>query len=340
MSPPSLVTIDASQPLDKINEIIARDGGVIVSNFLPRDVLDKAMQDGESLPLPPIHVSLDRQQKLLTSKLATVEQQFASRKRFQMNATTKVEMGANFFPEGTQRVYGLLGKMPDLIVQTMRQEVWQGIMDRFLSDEYFSYTGDTLVPQKSGYMLATTAALRLAPGAQPQLLHRDHIKFQARPDPGNPLFTPMLGCLIAGSRCTYKNGAIIPGSHLWAPDRIPKKEECTYAEMEPGSALFTLGSTYHAAGENKCEQTDPEAIRTMFAVFGQRDYFRADQDEVLSTPIEVARKLPDDILRLAGYYKSVGGCGYVGDHQHPVEFMANDNIGTGKMAPSIPEAAI
>ncbi|RSL75208.1 hypothetical protein CEP51_011079 [Fusarium floridanum] len=282
MSPPSLVTIDASQPLDKINEIIARDGGVIVSNFLPRDVLDKAMQD--------------------------VEQHFASRKRFQMNATTKVEMGANFFPEGTQRVYGLLGKMPDLVVQTMRQEVWQGIMDRFLSDEYFSYTGDTLVPQKSGYMLATTAALRLAPGAQPQLLHRAT--------------------------------AVIPGSHLWAPDRIPKKEECTYAEMEPGSALFTLGSTYHAAGENKCEQTDPDAIRTMFAVFGQRDYFRADQDEVLSTPIQVARKLPDDILRLAGYYKSVGGCGYVGDHQHPAEFMANDNIGTGKMGPYISEAAI
>lgn len=48
MAPPSLVTIDASEPLEKINEIIARDGGVIVSNFLPGHVLEKAMEDGMS----------------------------------------------------------------------------------------------------------------------------------------------------------------------------------------------------------------------------------------------------------------------------------------------------
>lgn len=49
MSPPPLVTIDASQPLEEINKIIERDGGVIVSNFLPQEVLEKAMQDGKSL---------------------------------------------------------------------------------------------------------------------------------------------------------------------------------------------------------------------------------------------------------------------------------------------------
>jgi hypothetical protein len=74
----------------------------------------------------------------------------------------------------------------------------------------------------------------------------------------------MVGCLIAGSKCTYKNGvspltqpvllisdnyhqatAVIPGSHLWGTDRAPKVDEVTYAEMEPGSALFTLGCKYH-----------------------------------------------------------------------------------------------
>jgi ectoine hydroxylase-related dioxygenase (phytanoyl-CoA dioxygenase family) len=116
----------------------------------------------------------------------------------------------------------------------------------------------------------------------------------------------MVGCLIAGSRATKKNGAtaVIPGSHLWQHDRIPQLEECTYAEMEPGSALFTLGSTYHGAGENKCTVEDPEALRTLFAVFAQRDYFRQDQEEILSTPIEIARKLPEDILRLTGYCES------------------------------------
>jgi ectoine hydroxylase-related dioxygenase (phytanoyl-CoA dioxygenase family) len=117
----------------------------------------------------------------------------------------------------------------------------------------------------------------------------------------------MVGCLIAGSECTKKNGAtaVIPGSHLWGPDRAPKESECTYAEMQPGSAFFSLGSTYHGAGENKCEPNDPDALRTLFAVFGQRDYFRQDQEEVLSTPLDIARKLPDDILRLAGYCECI-----------------------------------
>lgn len=93
---------------------------------------------------------------------------------------------------------------------------------------------------------------------------QDQVGYLIRPEPSNPLFTPVVGCLIAGSKCTYKNGvsltssvhpsstdrfcvqatAVIPGSHLWAPDRAPKVEECAYAEMEPGSALFTLGCKF------------------------------------------------------------------------------------------------
>jgi hypothetical protein len=48
--------------------------------------------------------------------------------------------------------------------------------------------------------------------------------------------------------------AVIPGSHLWASDRVPKVEECTYAEMEPGSALFTLGCRY--VSNSTCNTAD------------------------------------------------------------------------------------
>ncbi|KAL4913700.1 hypothetical protein BDW62DRAFT_158207 [Aspergillus aurantiobrunneus] len=302
---PSLVTIDSSEPLDKIIKIIERDGGVIVSNFLSPELLKECMD--------------------------SIEPFFQGRKTYDSKATHD-ELGPDFFPEGSQRVYALLAKVPDQVAKIMRLPVWQGIMAQFLNDEFASYTGERLVPQKSGYMLASTAALRLVPGAKPQPLHRDQIAYQTRPDPNNPLFTPMIGCLIAGSKCTYKNGAtaVIPGSHLWGAERMPKLEECTYAEMEPGSALFTLGSTYHGAGENKCERTDPLALRTLFAVFGQRDYFRQDQEEILSTPLEIARRLPEDILKLAGYYKAVGGVGYVEDHQSPHEFLHRNDLGTGK----------
>jgi hypothetical protein len=42
----------------------------------------------------------------------------------------------------------------------------------------------------------------------------------------------------------FQATAVIPGSHLWGTDRAPKVDEVTYAEMEPGSALFTLGCEY------------------------------------------------------------------------------------------------
>ena len=37
--------------------------------------------------------------------------------------------------------------------------------------------------------------------------------------------------------------------------------------------------------------------------FSQRDYYRRYQDEVLSTPIEIVRRLPANILQLLGYSK-------------------------------------
>jgi hypothetical protein len=83
----------------------------------------------------------------------------------------------------------------------------------------------------------------------------------------------------------------------------------------------------------------------------QRDFYRQDQQEILSTPIDIARKLPDDILRLTGYCentpsyhyphasltdhyslldKATGGVGFIGDHQDPAEFLHVDTNGIGK----------
>jgi hypothetical protein len=90
----------------------------------------------------------------------------------------------------------------------------------------------------------------------------------------------------------------------------------------------------------------------VFIRSSQRDFYRQDQQEILSTPIEIARSLPDDILRLTGYCKNrplypgirigartdhlffldkaVGGVGFIGDHQDPAEFLHVDTNGVGK----------
>lgn len=44
---PSLVTIDASEPLEKMFDIIVRDGGVIVANLLSPELLRELMEASE-----------------------------------------------------------------------------------------------------------------------------------------------------------------------------------------------------------------------------------------------------------------------------------------------------
>ncbi|KAK8068770.1 phytanoyl-CoA dioxygenase [Apiospora phragmitis] len=102
---PSLVIIDASEPLDKINEIIVRDGGVIVSNFFSPELLKETMNG--------------------------IEPFFVGRKLYDSNATHG-ELGEEFFPKGSQRVYALLSKMPETLTKVLRLPIWQGINARFL----------------------------------------------------------------------------------------------------------------------------------------------------------------------------------------------------------------
>lgn len=73
-----LTTIDASEPLDKILDIIARDGGIVISNLLSPELLDDCM--------------------------AAIEPHMSGRKLYDSKATHQ-ELGDSFFPEGSRRVY-------------------------------------------------------------------------------------------------------------------------------------------------------------------------------------------------------------------------------------------
>lgn len=73
-----LKTIDASEPLDKILDIIAHDGGIIVSNLLSPELLNECM--------------------------TAIEPHMSGRKLYDSKATHE-ELGDAFFSEGSQRVY-------------------------------------------------------------------------------------------------------------------------------------------------------------------------------------------------------------------------------------------
>ncbi|KAK7212477.1 hypothetical protein V2G26_019655, partial [Clonostachys chloroleuca] len=142
---PKLATIDASEPLDRILDAIARDGGVIVSNFLEPGLLEESMR--------------------------AIEPFFSSGKLYDSKSSHK-DLGDDFFPEGSQRAYGLLAKMPEQITKIIRLSVWQGVMAHFLNGEFVGFNGANKTTRKSGYILSSTAAIRLVPGAERQALHR------------------------------------------------------------------------------------------------------------------------------------------------------------------------
>jgi ectoine hydroxylase-related dioxygenase (phytanoyl-CoA dioxygenase family) len=62
----------------------------------------------------------------------------------------------------------------------------------------------------------------------------------------------LLGCIAAISKITTENGAtqVIPGSHVWGPERAPEVFEAVPAELAIGDALIFLGNTYHGGGAN------------------------------------------------------------------------------------------
>ena len=79
-----------------------------------------------------------------------------------------------------------------------------------------------LSPFCDGYQLHFTSAVSIGPGESKQILHRDRGIW------GGYLprrIEPLMSTIWAVTEFTKENGAtqIVPGSHLWEKDRIPKE---------------------------------------------------------------------------------------------------------------------
>ena len=108
---------------------------------------------------------------------------------------------------------------------------------------------------------------------------------------------------------------IVPGSHL-LDDREYTIEETIPAEMTRGSALFYTGKVYHGAGENKSDKIR-QAINITYAV----GWVRQEENQYLTTPLEIAKTLPEDLLKVMGYQMGCFAMGYVGDFEDPMTVL-------------------
>ena len=67
--------------------------------------------------------------------------------------------------------------------------------------------------------------------------------------------------------------------------------------MKAGSAVVYLGRTFHAGGSNTTRDTVRRGMHVSYSL----GWLRTEENHCLSTPIEVARKMPERAQRLLGF---------------------------------------
>ena len=93
------------------------------------------------------------------------------------------------------------------------------------------------------------------------------------------------------------------------------------AEMPAGSVLYWLGGTLHGAGANVSQDWRYGVILTY-----SLGWLRQEENQYLSTPLEIARQLPKPLLRLMGYARGAYALGYVDDLRDPLEALLGERV--------------
>ncbi|MFI5315359.1 MAG: phytanoyl-CoA dioxygenase family protein [Myxococcota bacterium] len=174
------------------------------------------------------------------------------------------------------------------------------------------------------FHLHLTQVIAIDPGEPAQPVHRDQWAFDFFPFPKG--YEVQCNTIWALTDFTAENGAtrVIPGSHRH-DDRLEYKESDTVpAEMARGSVLFYSGSLYHGGGANHSSATRV-GINLTYAL----SWLRQEENQYLSVPLELARELPDDLLRLIGYARGAYALGYVDDLRDPLEFLRGERRSDG-----------
>jgi ectoine hydroxylase-related dioxygenase (phytanoyl-CoA dioxygenase family) len=173
----------------------------------------------------------------------------------------------------------------------------------------------------TSFHLHLTQVIAIGTGEPAQLVHRDQWAFDFFPFPQG--YEVQCNTIWAMSDFREENGAtrVIPGSHRLGDRLRFASEDTVPAEMERGSVLFYTGSLYHGGGANRSAETR-YGLNLTYA----RSWLRQEENQYLSVPLEVARTLPVELLRLLGYARGAYALGYVDDVRDPLEVARPDLV--------------
>jgi hypothetical protein len=173
-----------------------------------------------------------------------------------------------------------------------------------------------VLAQATSVQLHLTQVIAIGPGEPGQQVHRDQWAFDFFPFPAG--YEVQCNTIWAMTDFTEANGAtrVVPGSHRDEDRKQFAYEETEPAEMPAGSVLLYTGSLYHGAGANRSTETR-YGLNITYAV----SWLRQEENQYLSCPADVARALPDDLLRLMGYARGAYALGYVDDLRDPLDAL-------------------
>jgi hypothetical protein len=174
-----------------------------------------------------------------------------------------------------------------------------------------------LLEKATAYQLHLTQVISVFPGETEQPLHRDELAWDFFPFPTD--YDVQCNTIWAMTDFTVENGAtrVLPGTHEMGQQMTSAEAQVgrvvERAEMKRGSAFFYTGKVFHGAGANHSDVVR-QGINITYCV----GWVRQEENQYLSTPIDVARTLDDDLLKLMGYQLGGIAMGYVRDFEDPL----------------------
>jgi ectoine hydroxylase-related dioxygenase (phytanoyl-CoA dioxygenase family) len=219
-----------------------------------------------------------------------------------------------FMGKATRHLTGVAGKSRTFATDVLCNPLLLAVCDAIL------------LPSCARYQLNVAHVLDRGPSSEFQLLHRDQLVWNHLPKPHPELQVASVIALVDFSEA---NGAtrVIPGSHQWPLDRVPSEDETVAAVMDAGDAVVYLGSTIHGGGRNLTVDEFRRGMHLSYVL----GWLRTEENNYLSTPLDVVRDLPRQSQELLGYAAHdamARGGGYLGavDVRDPVEMLAQGEL--------------
>ena len=174
----------------------------------------------------------------------------------------------------------------------------------------------SVLAHATAFQLHLTQIISIEPDQDAQYIHRDQWAFDFFSFPTG--YEVTCNTIWAMTDFTEENGAtrLIPGSHRLDDKLVFTQDDTEPAEMERGSVLLYTGAMYHGGGANRSGASRDGVNITYCA-----GWLRQEENQYLTVPPEVARGLPDDLLRMIGYAPGAYALGYVDDLRDPIAVL-------------------